>query len=112
MHSAPAADLVAQDDPGHTEAMSNILIALESVNPLMPVGYDIAWSLVVLVMIVGAIAALVSIYRIRERMVGLEVALWVAVAVFLPAVGPLLWFVLGHRKTRETSSDKVQTTHP
>ncbi len=56
--------------------------------------------LVFLVLIVALfIAALVSIAQ-RESASGTEKALWIAIALFFPVLGPILWFVIGKKSTR------------
>lgn len=88
--------------------MSNVLIAADAVNPLLPAGYDIAWTSLVLLVIIGAIVALVVISRNRNRnrMSGPELALWIAIVLFLPIVGPAVWFAIGHRRMRSEERER------
>lgn len=86
--------------------MNNVLIAADAVNPLLPAGYDIAWTSLVLLVIIGAIVALVVISRNRNRMSGPELALWIAIVLFLPIVGPAVWFAIGHRRMRSEERER------
>jgi len=72
-----------------------------SPNPLAPAGYDIAWSLILVIIAAAVIAALVSIYRHRSQMSGIEIAVWVAVCLFVSIVGPAAWFAIGGRRIRD-----------
>ena len=56
-------------------------------NPLIPAGYDVAWSVVTIVVVGVAIAALVVLARSAGTLVSL----------FVPVVGPLAWLTIGRR---------------
>lgn len=66
-------------------------------NPLIPAGYDVLWTVVVVAFAVVVILALVSIGRAASRMSPLVTLGWALVVIFLPLVGPLAWFAAGRR---------------
>ena len=66
-------------------------------NPLIPAGYDIAWSVVTVVMIGLAIAALVVLARSAGRLTTPQALGWMLVILFVPVVGPLAWITIGRR---------------
>lgn len=72
------------------------------VNPLLPAGYDIVWSMVMVALLALAVLALVSIGRARE-VTGWRTLAWIVVVLALPLVGPVLWFLLG-RTSRATTT--------
>lgn len=74
--------------PGHNAAMDN--------NPLVPVWYDIVWSGVVLLTVVLAVAALVSL--IRSDLDPVTKAGWAAIVILLPVIGAAVWFILQRRR--------------
>ena len=65
-------------------------------NPLLPVGYDIFWAVVVAVQLVVLVLALVSIARTR-RLGATAQAVWVLIVLLIPILGSLTWFILGRR---------------
>lgn len=71
-----------------------MLAGTESANPIIPT----AWE--VMVIVAGAIVAalfvgaLISIARSRHHTPAGR-ALWLLVVVTLPALGPMLWFLMG-----------------
>ena len=64
-----------------------------AVNPLLPAGYDILWTL-----IIAAVAALLfaSAWQILRspQLTGFQSLVWLAVVLALPVLGPFAWFVL------------------
>ncbi len=66
-------------------------------NPLIPAGYDIAWSVVTIVMVGLAIAALVVLARSAGRLTTPQALGWTLVILFVPVVGPLAWLTIGRR---------------
>jgi hypothetical protein len=68
------------------------------INPLLPASYDIAWSLVVGVVLVAHLgfflAALWSISSSR-RLTGAGRLLWVVVVLAFPLLGSAAWFLWG-----------------
>ncbi|WP_413316497.1 PLDc N-terminal domain-containing protein [Agrococcus sp. 1P02AA] len=80
------------------------MIALaQAANPLLPATYDVVWSLVVIVVVALAAAALWQILRARE-LSGTHVLLWVLIVLVAPVVGALGWFVLGRPRRRANAS--------
>ncbi|WP_431075583.1 PLD nuclease N-terminal domain-containing protein [Microbacterium phyllosphaerae] len=70
---------------------------MEVHNPLIPAGYDIAWSSVAILTFVLLIVALVSLVRTARRLTGTQALLWTAIILFVPVVGPLCWMLIGRR---------------
>lgn len=66
-------------------------------NPLIPAGYDVLWTVVMLVLAVAVIATLVSIARTASRMSPLMTFGWVLVVILAPFLGVLAWFAAGRR---------------
>jgi len=70
----------------------------DSLNPLLPSGFDIGWSIVGIVVaaayVAFILAALWSIFSSR-RLTGAGRLLWVLVVVAFPLLGSLAWFVWG-----------------
>lgn len=69
--------------------------AHENVNPLIPARYDVAFSIVPLVLVAVMIVGLVSIIRRFRVMSVLESFAWTAFIVFAPVLGALVWFAIG-----------------
>ncbi|MFZ4843407.1 MULTISPECIES: PLD nuclease N-terminal domain-containing protein [Mycetocola] len=74
-------------------------------NPLLPAGYDIVWSLVLLAIIGLAVAALISLARSPRTGTPADSfrALWALAIIFLPLIGSLTWFFFGRQPTRAHS---------
>lgn len=70
----------------------------EVVSPLIPAGYDIAFSIVPIVLVAVLIVGLVSIIRRYRAMSVLEAAGWSAVVVIAPVVGTVVWFLVGRKR--------------
>ncbi|WP_072313026.1 PLDc N-terminal domain-containing protein [Agrococcus sp. Marseille-P2731] len=80
------------------------MIALaQAANPLLPAAYDVVWSLVVIVVVALAAAALWQILRARD-LSGTQVLLWVLIVIVAPVVGALGWFALGRPRRRANPS--------
>ena len=71
----------------------------EAVNPLIPAPFDIAWSIVALVLLAFMVSAIVSIVRASAALTGIHVIVWVAVVIAAPVIGATVWFVAGHPRT-------------
>jgi Phospholipase_D-nuclease N-terminal len=69
----------------------------EPVNPLFPVGFDIAWSTMVVVVIALVVVALVSLARTASRLTSMEALIWTLVTIFVPVVGAVAWLSIGRR---------------
>ncbi|WP_306232312.1 PLDc N-terminal domain-containing protein [Agrococcus beijingensis] len=66
------------------------------VNPLLPAGYDLVWTLVIATLAALAVVAALQVLRAKQ-LSGLEVAVWLLVIVALPVLGPVAWFITGRR---------------
>lgn len=69
----------------------------DSANPLLPAGYDIAWTVVSVLVIALLIVALVSMARTAKRLTSTQALIWALVTIFVPVVGPLAWLAIGRR---------------
>jgi hypothetical protein len=70
---------------------------MDAHNPLIPAGYDIAWSSAAVVIFVFVLVAVVSLARAARRITGTQALLWTAIILFVPLVGPLCWMLIGRR---------------
>lgn len=66
-------------------------------NPLIPAGYDIAWSVVAAAVVALAIVALISLARSSERLTSAQALIWVLVVLFVPVLGSIAWIAVGRR---------------
>ncbi|MEJ1154412.1 MULTISPECIES: PLDc N-terminal domain-containing protein [Microbacterium] len=73
-------------------------------NPLIPAGYDVAWSMVMLAIAVLAIVAMVSWWRATKWLSLTERLMWVLLIIFVPLFGPLAWFAIGRRCVAQACS--------
>jgi len=71
----------------------------ESTNPLIPAGYDIAWTIISVLLVVLVIMALVSIGRASKRLTPTQALVWTLVTIFVPVVGPVAWLSIGRRSS-------------
>jgi uncharacterized membrane protein YhaH (DUF805 family) len=69
----------------------------DSINPLLPAGYDIAWTIISILLIALVIVALVSIARTAKRLTSAQALIWTLVTIFVPVVGPIAWLSIGRR---------------
>jgi len=67
------------------------------INPIIPTGYDIAWTMVSLLVIALVVVALVSMARTAKRLTSTQALVWALVTIFVPVVGPLAWLSIGRR---------------
>lgn len=75
-----------------------------AVNPLVPAGYDVLWSVAGAVAIVLAIVALTSLSRAAKRLTAGQALIWVLVVLVLPVLGAATWLAIGRRATAERSA--------
>jgi uncharacterized membrane protein YhaH (DUF805 family) len=68
-----------------------------SINPIIPVGYDIAWTMFSVLVIALAVVALVSMARTAKRLTSAHAMIWTLVTIFVPVVGPLARLSIGRR---------------
>jgi uncharacterized membrane protein YhaH (DUF805 family) len=66
-------------------------------NPLIPAGYDIAWSMITALVIALTIIALISLARTAKRLTPAHGLLWAALVLLVPVLGPLAWLAVGRR---------------
>jgi len=64
-------------------------------NPLLPVGYDIAWSVIAALGVALLVVALVSLARAAKHLTPTQSLLWTLIALVIPVVGPLAWLFVG-----------------
>ncbi|MBG6054758.1 hypothetical protein IWX81_001148 [Salinibacterium sp. CAN_S4] len=70
---------------------------VEPVNPILPVGFDIAWATVSVLLIALHVIALVSVARTASRLTSTQALIWTLVTIFVPVVGPAAWLAIGRR---------------
>lgn len=70
---------------------------MDTVNPLLPTGYDIAWSIVAIAIAVFAVVALVSLARSAKRLTTIQALVWTLLVIFVPLVGAAAWLFVGRR---------------
>lgn len=69
----------------------------DGINPLLPTGYDIAWTAASILLVALAIMALVSIAQAAKRLTSTQALTWTLVTVFVPVLGPIAWLTIGRR---------------
>lgn len=67
----------------------------DALNPLIPAAYDIAWTAVAVIVLTLMVLALVSIVRVSKNLTTTQSMVWALLAIFVPVLGPLAWFVIG-----------------
>lgn len=70
-------------------------------NPLLPAGYDIAWSAALVAVIGLAVVALISLAGTARHLTSRQALVWVLLVLFVPALGPVAWLAIGRRAARE-----------
>jgi len=75
----------------------------EAVNPLLPAGYDVAWTAIVVALAALTATALWQALRSRAHSGGQQL-LWALVILAAPVLGALAWFVLGRPKRRSAAA--------
>ena len=68
-------------------------------NPLIPAGYDIAWSMVAALAIALTIVALISLARSARRLSMRQALVWTVLVLAVPVLGPIAWLGVGRRST-------------
>lgn len=69
-----------------------------AVNPLLPAGFDVAWSIIGVAVAVAGLALLLSaLWSIMgsRRLATPGRVLWVLVVLAFPLLGPVAWFAWG-----------------
>ena len=69
----------------------------EPIEPMVPIGFDIAWTAMVAAWAILTITALVSVFRADHDRWGGKFW-WSALVVALPIFGALAWFAFGARR--------------
>lgn len=75
-------------------------MAPDVVNPQMPVGFELAWAIVVAVYLVVVAVAVTSLWRSRDRLSPTSLVLWALAIVVLPLTGGVAWLLVGRQMTR------------
>lgn len=70
---------------------------MSALNPLVPSGYDIVWSVIALIAAVLMVVALVSLARSTRRLTSRQGLAWVLVVLLVPVAGPAAWLAIGRR---------------
>lgn len=84
--------------------LANIRLALGGdVNPLVPAGFDVAHTVIILALLALFVAAAVSILRSPRYTAGGK-SLWLLVVLLLQVVGPIVWFAVGRRARIRTDA--------
>ena len=76
-----------------------------AVNPLLPAGYDVMWTVVLLAALVLTAIALWQALRSPAH-TGTQHLLWALIILVAPLLGALAWFVLG-RQPRQSGSTRL-----
>lgn len=71
-------------------------------NPLLPSGYDIVWSIIAVATVLLAVVALVSLSRAAKRLTAGQALVWVLVIVLMPVIGAVAWLAVGRRASAPT----------
>ncbi|WP_168915840.1 PLDc N-terminal domain-containing protein [Microcella flavibacter] len=74
--------------------------AAETANPTLPAAYDLAWTIVPILMIALIAVSLVSIARHTDGLSSMATAVWSAVVIFATLLGPIAWFLIGRPAAR------------
>lgn len=69
----------------------------DSMNPILPTGYDIAWTMVLFLVIALIVVALVSLARTAKRLTSTQALIWALVTILVPVIGPVAWLSIGRR---------------
>ncbi len=56
----------------------------------------------VIALVVG-VAALMSLVRVNHRMRPIDVALWAAIVIVIPIIGPIVWFAFGRKQAQRST---------
>jgi hypothetical protein len=68
---------------------------LASANPLIPAGYDIVWSVVVVALFALVVTALISLARNARSLTTAQALVWTLLVLFVPLFGALAWLFAG-----------------
>lgn len=73
-------------------------------NPLIPAGYDIAWSVITAILIALTVVALISLMRSVKRLTGAQAMVWTLLIILIPLLGSVAWLAIGRRTLRIADS--------
>lgn len=79
----------------------------EPPNLIMPVTYDVVWSVVVVLVIVLVATSLISIARSAKGLTASQALVWALLIIFVPIIGAVAWFAIGRRSTSNGNPDAV-----
>ena len=69
----------------------------DSINPLLPTGYDVVWTAISILLVALVLVALVSIAQTAKRLTSAQALIWTLVTIVVPVVGPIAWLSIGRR---------------
>ena len=68
-------------------------------DPLVPSAYDVVWAMVMLVPLIVAVGALVSLGRSRAGLTAPQTLVWVLLILLVPLLGAVAWLAAGRPRT-------------
>lgn len=75
-------------------------------NPLIPAGYDIAWSVIAAAVIALAVIALIVLARSAKQLTATQALIWTLLILFVPVLGAVAWLAVGRRSALPASSSQ------
>lgn len=85
--------------------MVNLIAGVESAreipNPIAPAWFDVAFSLIPIVVLVSMIVGLVSIAKHRGLLRPIESFMWSVFVIMAPVLGTVVWFSTARRSLAE-----------
>jgi len=79
---------------------------MDAANHLLPAASDIAWSVIMALVMVLMIVALIVLVRSARQLAAGWALIWTLLILFVPVVGSALWLTAGRRMTLATSPDR------
>jgi uncharacterized membrane protein len=76
----------------------------EPSNPLIPAGFDVAWTASAVIVLLLLVVALVSLARAARNLTPTQSLAWMLVAILIPVLGPLAWLFIGRRSADPRSA--------
>lgn len=73
-------------------------------NPLIPAGYDIAWSVIAAAVIALTVIALIVLARWAKQLTAVQALIWTLVVLFVPVLGAVAWLAVGRRSVLPANS--------
>ncbi|NHI15975.1 PLDc N-terminal domain-containing protein [Microbacterium excoecariae] len=73
-------------------------------NPLVPAGYDIAWSVIVAAVIALTVIALIGLARSAKHLTALQAWIWTLLVLLVPVLGAVAWLAVGRRSVLPANS--------